>query len=345
MIQPKSISKTVTKRPMRKLAVITLCCLSALFFFTSTTTTSTTKESNIIADFQRQLRYNQSSKNLLIINSLNKDHELEIAAHNRLHVFSSLEYDCVIFSNASYEELEEENHIIRNLKQMNCNIMRLPGAGVGDFSLVVNPTFVNNYDTIVLMAADTYFPEEGKMALKPKQVLEQMKELEIGTMQPLIIKEDVQSLNQVKEQCISPVGRIETRAQFFTREAWACYFHMLHYTGSTGGCYDLCMKKQCPDVKQAMDGRFVGFQLQNSQQVEAMEQHDFFLKGYVTSNWLQVVRKIEIQSFMELDMEHDPLAICEKYECSESETTEQDTLWCETSAVQPEEDAETEATR
>ena len=31
------------------------------------------------------------------------------------------------------------------------------------------------------------------------------------------------------------------------------------------------MNKVCPDVKQAIDGRFVGFQLKNSQQVEAKQ--------------------------------------------------------------------------
>lgn len=295
-----------------------------------------------MADFQRQLRYKQPSKNLLIINSLNKEYMLEIAAHNRLHTFSSQDFDCAIFSDATYEEIKEDHEILKNLKEMNCNVMRLPGAGFGDFSTVVNPTFVNNYDAIVLMAADTYFPEEGKMALKPQLVMEKMKELEIGTMQPIIIKEEKNNLNHVKEGCITSVNRIPTMAQFFTRDAWACYYNMLHYTGSTGGCYDLCMSKQCPDVKQAIDGRFVGFQLKNSQQVEAMEQHEFFVNKQVRSSWLGVVRKMEIQSSLELDMEQNPLAICEKYECGTStETTDTDTdkapLWCEVTG----EDAET----
>ncbi|GFH55256.1 hypothetical protein CTEN210_11732 [Chaetoceros tenuissimus] len=339
MIQPKSISKTVTKRPMRKLATIALSCISALIFFTSTNQKSI--QSNIIADFQRQLRYNQSSKNLLIINGLNKEYMLEIAAHNRLHSFTSQDFDCVIFSDATYEEIKEDHHILKNLKEMNCNIMRLPDAGFGDFLLVVNPTFVNNYDTIALMAADTYFPEEGKMALKPQLVMEKMKELEIGSVQPIVIKEEEHHMEKLKEGCITSVNRIPTMAQFFSREAWACYYNMLHYSGSTGGCYDLCTKKVCPDVKQAIDGRYVGYQIKNSQQVEAMEQHDYFVKKQVSSSWLEVVRKMEIQSSLELDMEQNPLAICEKYECGASTETAADTdiapLWCEATI----EDAET----
>jgi hypothetical protein len=41
------------------------------------------------------------------------------------------------------------------------------------------------------------------------------------------------------DNCIAQVDFIETYLQVFTRDAWKCYYQMLHYTGSRGWMYDL----------------------------------------------------------------------------------------------------------
>ena len=35
--------------------------------------------------------------------------------------------------------------------------------------------------------------------------------------------------------------------QLFTRDAWTCFYKMLHHSGSKGWCYDMSFKSQCPE--------------------------------------------------------------------------------------------------
>ena len=53
--------------------------------------------------------------------------------------------------------------------------------------------------------------------------------------------------------CIGEVQFIETFVQLFTRDAWTCFYKMLHHSGSKGWCYDLYIKSQCPGFRLGQD--------------------------------------------------------------------------------------------
>merc|ERR550539_808102 len=56
------------------------------------------------------------------------------------------------------------------------------------------------------------------------------------------------------DKCLVEVNYIETYLQLFSRDAWECYYKMLHYTtGNKNWFYDFCYKPQCPDLKLAQD--------------------------------------------------------------------------------------------
>lgn len=222
---------TRTKK-IQKLAAVLLCCTSAFLLFSSDESRS------------RKLLDRSTNENLLIVDAVTKTVDLNIVAHNRHHIFTDDEWDCAVFTIATDQDIPKDNEFLSRLKnELNCSITRMPTAHFGDFLLYVNPTFVNNYDYVTLVSDSVYFPIEGKMALKPSKVIEKMKELDIGSMQPMI-KSGVHHVSKFIEEsdrvgCITQFPYIETSAQFFTREAWLCYYHMLHYSGTNGWCYDL----------------------------------------------------------------------------------------------------------
>ena len=231
LVHKKSKMNTRTKK-IQKLAAVLLCCTSALLLFSSDESRS------------RKLLDRSTNENLLIVDAVTKMVDLNIVAHNRHHIFTDDEWDCTVFTIATDQDIPKDNEVLSRLKnELNCSITRMPKADIGDFLQYVNPTFVNNYEYVSLLSDSIFFPIEGEMALKPSKVIEKMKELDIGSMQPMI-KSGVHHVSKFIEEsdrvgCITQFPYIETSAQFFTREAWLCYYHMLHYSGSNGWCYDL----------------------------------------------------------------------------------------------------------
>ncbi len=64
------------------------------------------------------------------------------------------------------------------------------------------------------------------------------------------------------DKCLVEVNYIETYLQLYTRDAWECYYKMLHYTtGNMNWFYDLCYKPQCPDLKLAQDYSMIAYHM------------------------------------------------------------------------------------
>jgi len=78
-------------------------------------------------------------------------------------------------------------------------------------------------------------------------MIENMKQYDIQVMSPGLVGDTWNTLSNASlrglDRCIAEVDFIETYMQLFTRDAWTCYFKMLHYTGSVGWWYDLTYKK------------------------------------------------------------------------------------------------------
>lgn len=149
--------------------------------------------------------------------------------------------------------------------------------------MFVLPPFVANYEYVTILLDDVYFPSEGKRALQPNKVVEKMKELNIGSMQPLV-RGDTYNEVRISQgagamDCILEVKEIELYAQFFSRDAWECYYKMLDYEGPKGWCYDICMPEKCPDIVQAFDARFLGYHMDRG--VQSMPNDEFVESGEV----------------------------------------------------------------
>ena len=92
------------------------------------------------------------------------------------------------------------------------------------------------------------------------------------------------------------------------------------------------MPKKCPDVVEAVDSRFIGFQLKNEETVSAMLASEYITSGKIevkedTSSW-----DFSEESFNHIpdDDEADQFRTCKKYDCEyvqEWHTVIGD-LWC-----------------
>ena len=257
------------KRRKRSLPALALCVVAfVLFSSNEQDATSFSPFSFLRNTSTRFLSNSKKSTNdyLVVINAVAKINNLPLVEHNRRHIFKKDSWDCVIFNVATDELIPDSNDYIQKLQdELECSIIKKPGSHWGDFLMFVLPSFVSNYEYVTILLDDIYFPNEGKMALQPDKVIDKMKEMNLGSMQPVIVGDTwgvVTQFGQIKaKDCIFEAKMIELYAQFFSRDAWECFYKMLDYEGSKGWCYDLCMPTQCPDVKMAYDGRFLGYHM------------------------------------------------------------------------------------
>lgn len=152
---------------------------------------------------------------------------------------------------------DDDKHLRTLIDELGCTIPRTPGSMWGDFLQFITPTFVSNYEYVALVLDAIFIPDQGPHKVNATKVIENMEKHDIHVMQPGMVGDSRRVLNlaQAKglDRCIVEVDYIETYVQVFTRDAWECYYKMLHYSGSRGWCYDICFKGQCPDLRQAQD--------------------------------------------------------------------------------------------
>ncbi len=206
----------------------------------------------------RQVLERSTANNLVVYNALGKRHNLALVEHSRRTAFKPDEWDCVGFMFAKEDRIPDDDpHLRRLIDELGCAIPRTPGLFWGDFLQFITPTFVANYDYIALHLDDIFIPDQGPNKFNSTKFLDTMKKHDIDIMQPGMIGGSRNPLNTAHDKgldgCVTEVNLIETYVEVFTRDAWECYFKMLHYTGSRGWCYDICIRTHCPDFRQAFD--------------------------------------------------------------------------------------------
>ena len=232
--------KSRISKQKRILAAVTLCLAAFVLFSTHQDETLSSLRSSRFLSHSKI----STNDNLVVINAIGKINNLPLVEHNRRHIFKVDSWDCIIFNVATDEMIPDSNEYLTKLEnELECSIVRKPGSHWGDFLMFVLPSFVSNYEYVTLLLDDIYLPSEGSMALDPDAVIQKMKELNIGSMQPVIINGSYYIINQIKDMhamgCIVPIEKIETYVQFFSKEAWECFYEMLDYRGSKGWCYDV----------------------------------------------------------------------------------------------------------
>ncbi len=214
----------------------------------------------------RDLRERSKLDNLVVYNSLGRQHNLALVEHSRRNVFKKEEWDCVAFMFGTEERIPDNDEYLITLRdELGCSISRTPGVQWGNFLQFVTPTFVSNYDYVALVLDDIFIPDRGKGIVNPNKMIENMKKFSIDVMSPSIVA-DGHGLREVAKRkgfdgCLMEVDMIETFVQFFSRDAWECYYKMLHYTGGKGWCYDLCFQSQCPDLRMAQDFSMISWHM------------------------------------------------------------------------------------
>ncbi len=127
----------------------------------------------------------------------------------------------------------------------------------GDFLQFVTPSYVSHYEYVAIVLDDIFLPDQGPNKFNATKMISDMETYAIDVMQPGTVGDTWNILKHAKDKnldsCIGEVDMIETYVQIFSRDAWDCFYDLLDYRGSRGWCYDICFKKECPDLKLAMD--------------------------------------------------------------------------------------------
>merc|ERR1712194_553334 len=198
------------------------------------------------------------NKNLIVFNAIGKITSLGLIEHAIRHVFKPDEWDCVAYMFAKEDRIPDNNTRLQRMRdELGCNIIRRPGLFWGDYLQLIAPVFVSNYDYITISLDDVFMPTQGRYPVNATRMIQSMQTHDIDVISPGIIGDTHNQIKKAKyanmSECIFEIKMIETYVQTFTRDAWSCYYKMLHHTGSRGWCYDICFSKQCPHVKMAYD--------------------------------------------------------------------------------------------
>lgn len=235
----------------------------------------------------RDLRSRSTVDNLVVFDAVGKKNNLALIEHSRRTAFKQDEWDCVIFMYAVEDKIANENEHLKNLqKELGCSVPRMPGVAWGDFLQFLTPTFVDNYDYIALVLDDMFIPDQGDHPFDAAKLIEQMKENNIDIISPAVIADTwnfwERAANNGWDECLVEIDFIETFVQFFSRDAWGCYYNMLHYSGRRGFCYDVCLKEQCPDLKMAQDNSQFVWHLDAKKQIQIPPDR---VQGTILTNW------------------------------------------------------------
>mmetsp|Transcript_12594 Transcript_12594/g.15974 ORF Transcript_12594/g.15974 Transcript_12594/m.15974 type:complete len:355 (+) Transcript_12594:56-1120(+) len=207
----------------------------------------------------RMLLARSTADKLVVYNAVRGPHNLAFIHHSRHTSFPKDQWDCLVYMYAKEDEVPDDDEHLRSLRdKLGCTVPRTPGVQWVTFLQFITPTLVANYDYIALILDDVMIPNKGEYAVDPKRMIENMENHNIQVMTPGIVGDTHRFVQTAEERgldkCLVEVNYIETYLQLYSRDAWECYYKMLHYTtGNKNWFYDFCYKPQCPDLKLAQD--------------------------------------------------------------------------------------------
>lgn len=245
--------KISSRRVIQKLAILTSIFATVTYF----------NFSNSI-NIKRNLLEKSKNDRLVVYNAVGSSHNLALINHSRSTSFPNKNWDCLIFMYAKEDLIPDDDEHLRNLQDnLGCTVPRTPGMFWGTFLQFITPTLVSNYDYVALVLDDVFIPNQGKQAVNIDAMIDNMEKHDVHVMSPGVVGDTYKFINLAHEQnmdkCIAESFLIETFLQIFTRDAWECFYNMLHYTGAKGWFYDVCYKPACPDFRLAYDFSMVAY--------------------------------------------------------------------------------------
>jgi hypothetical protein len=309
----------ISKPIKRAFVFVAVCQLAWILLSLDSRHARQLEEENELRDL-RDLNARSTNDNLVVYNAIGKAHNLALVEHSRRTVFKPDEWDCVGFMYAKEDRIPDDDpHLRRLIDELGCVIIRAPGTMWGDFLQYITPIFVSNYEYIALVLDDIFIPDRGPHAVDANKMLENMKKHDIHVMTPGIVGDTYNTLDYGVDRCIVELKFIETYVQIFTRDAWECYYSMLHYTGSRGWCYDVCFKGQCPDFRLGQDFSMLAWHMDRG--ITELPQEEVF--GTDLVDWAPEVH-IEDQGYFQTN----GMAICGRLGCQVSAEEMLDKISC-----------------
>jgi len=270
-------------------------------------------------------------KNLVIYNAIGRVENLPLIVDSRSNIFPpsnttyNISWDCVAFMYVSEKMIPDDNlYLLQLRKKLNCTIVRSPGIHWGTFLLFLTPEFVSHYQYISLILDDIYIPHSGTYAVNSTTIIHQMERLNIDVFSPSIVRDHHKTMDplfRMDEGCVVRIKTMETFVQIFTREAWNCFYKMLHHSGERGWCYDICYNQVCPNLTLAVDFHMRAY---HTDSYDIRKDYSNVLRGTGLEDYKPGNKIKELGYF-----DTDPYAICHKWNCNKNVFQRLDMIECD----------------
>lgn len=180
------------------------------------------------------------------------EHRVRIVEANIMTHFIGPSWDCVVGVYASEDDLPSAR--LAKLASV-CSILRYKHFQWGDFLNLLTPTWVHGYDKVAVLLDDLGLPPQVNAI---KRMLAEMDIHGIDVYSPAVNNSHYMSTKPSGEKCLKLTRCNEIFFTVFRTEAWQHVYARLIHESNHGGCgYDLCLHKACPDLRVAVDHRFV----------------------------------------------------------------------------------------
>ena len=208
-------------------------------------------------------------KKLLIMNALGRPENLPFMVHAKQRHFD--DWTCIAFLYVNETKVPENHDNLVQLRKEGCTVIRTPGVHWGIFLQYLPPVLIETFDYVAVLLDDMYLPDSGPTPINIPRLLQHIKQHNITSISPAVMGDPHRILNhpyargndKTYATCLTEIKFINTFLQIFTREAWSCYYNMLHYTGGRGWCYDTCLLQHCGG-RLAVDYTQVAFHLEKA---------------------------------------------------------------------------------
>eukprot|EP00977_Amphora_coffeiformis_P007470 scaffold1634_cov137-Amphora_coffeaeformis.AAC.9 len=278
------------------------------------TMSTTTSTPNTIMTIQPSF-----NPNLVVFDAVGRKTTTQYVRYNFENHFAQ-GWDCLVFIYVNETELPADEPNLVKLEEHGCNLIRTPHVYWGTFLQYVPPAMTDHYDYLALVLDDVYAPAADAgvpNGLNVTAMLGAMEKFGFGTISPRIEGNHHPRQMSDNTDCIGATGQIETFLQFFTADAWRCFYSMLSEDTRKGWCLDECSRIVCPDLKQGIDFRQTAYHVEDvydkKQKIWKMPQEALTEAQKAGIEFERPVRNNESGYYSD----KTGLALCKKLHCNE----------------------------
>ena len=199
-----------------------------------------------------------ASTRLVVFNALGRPALIPIILHNLEHFAG---WDCIVKTYLTQVALPDNDTALVALGRR-CKVQRHPGFGWGQLLHTLNPTVLAAYDFLAVVLDDVFLPSSGPTPLCVECLVRSLSSHHLDVVSPVVLGAHMHALNttvvyrnrnggltHTVDTGLYEVEVVEFFATFFTRDAWAAMWAIVHKENKRnpgGWGYATCFRRYNP---------------------------------------------------------------------------------------------------